>query len=198
MLLSIVTPKERFCDSGPKSARMCVLRTFAPQNALFRPFRSKTVKTAMGQKRCSSQCFFIYFGCHFRKMAQKGRFSAFWAVLTTFGGQKLLLRPKSEKAQKPAKDEKASFSLRAQNSENIRFWARFWSPKRPKALFPLLGQFFRSGAFWAPKAPQKRKMSSFSLFCSQKWKIRVFAILVEKTCPERYVYKGFCASGESE
>ena len=41
-------------------------------------------------------------------------------------------------------------------------------------------------------------MSSFPLFCSQKWKIRVFAILVEKGCPKRYVNKGFCASGESE
>ena len=89
---------------------------------------------------------------------------------------------------------KTDFALK----KNIRFWARFWSPKRPKSLFSLLGQLFGSGAFWAPKALQKRKMSSFSLFCSQKWKNRVFAILVEKGSPKRCVYKGFCASGESE
>ena len=141
---------------------------------------------------------FRCFGRHFRKEAQNGGFLAFWAVLITFGGQKLLLRPKSEKAQKAQKTKKHHFRSERETVKNVRFWARFWSQKRPKSLFLLLGQLFRSGAFWAPKAPQKRKMSSFSHFCSQKWKIRVFAILVEKTCPERYVYKGFCASGESE
>ena len=37
-------------------------------------------------------------------------------------------------------------------------------------------------------------MSRIPLFPSQKWKKRVSAILVEKRCPERYVYQGFCAS----
>ena len=145
-----------------KVRKSAFLRTFSPQNALFRTFRSKTLKTGMGQKCCSRQCFFRYFGGHFRKKAQNGGFLAFWEVFTTFGGQKLILRPKSEKTQKLAKDEKALFSLRAQNSENIRFWARFWSPKLPKALLSLWGQLFHPGAFLAPKAPQKRKTSSFS------------------------------------
>ena len=145
----------------------------------------------MGQKCCSSQCFFRSFGGHLRKKAQNGGFLAFLAVLTTFGGQKLLLRPKSEKAQKTQKTKKHRFRSERETVKNVRFWARFWTPKRPKPLFSLLGPLFRSGAFVAPKAPQKRKMSSFSHFCSQKWKIRVFVILVEKTCPERYVYKGF-------
>ena len=152
----------------------------------------------MGQKCCSSQCFFRCFGGHFRKRAQNGGFLAFWAVLTTFGSQKLLLRPKSEKAQKMQKAKKHHFRSERKTVENVRFWARFWSPKRPKPLFSFLGPLFRSGAFLARKAPQKRKMSSFSLLASQKWINRVFAILVEKGCPKPYDYQGFCASGESE
>ena len=152
----------------------------------------------MGQKCCSSQCFFTHFGCHFRKNAQKGGFFAFWAVSTTFGGQNCFCAQKAKKRKKGRKTKYHHFRSERETVKNVRFWARFWSPKRPNPLFSLLGTFCRSGAFWALKAPQKRKMSSFSHFCSQKWKIRVFAILVEKTCPERYVYKGFCASGESE
>ena len=74
---------------------------------------------------------------------------------------------------------------------NIGFWARFWSPKRPKSLFSLLGQLFGSGAFWVPKALQKRKMMSFSLFCSQKWKI-AFLRFWSKKGPQNVVFiKGF-------
>ena len=129
-----------------KKCEKCVLRTFALQNALFRSLRSKTLKTGMGQKCCSSQCFFRCFGGHFRKKAQNGGFLAFWAVLTTFGGQKLLLRPKSEKAQKSAKDEKASFSLRARNSEKRKVLGTFLEPKTPKTAFFTFGPTF---PFWS-------------------------------------------------
>ena len=67
---------------------------------------------------------------------------------------------------------KIMFSLRAPNSEKHTHLGTFLEPKTPKIAFSTFGQLFRSGAFWAPKAPQKRKMSSFSHFCSQKWKIR--------------------------
>ena len=97
-ILAILTQKVR------KSA---FLRTFLPQNALFRPFRSKTLKTGMGQKCCSSQCFFRCFGGHFRKKAQNGGFLAFWAVLTTFGGQKTAFAPKKRKSAKKRKRRKS-------------------------------------------------------------------------------------------
>ena len=61
-------------------------------------------------------------------------------------------------------------------------------------FFSLLGALFRFGAFLAQKVLQRWEMSRIPLFSSQKWKNRVFAILVEKKCPERYVYQGFCAS----
>ena len=158
MGLSIFHSKRAILAIVEQKVRKSAFRsTFSPQNALFRPFRSKTLKTGMGQKCCSRQCFFRYFGSHFRKKAKMGGILAFWAILTTFGHQKLLLRTKSEKAQKSAKDEKSSFSLQAQNSENIRFWARFWSPKRKKTFFSLLGQLFRSGAFCRQKLPRSEK-----------------------------------------
>ena len=117
----------------------------------------------MGQKCCSRQCFFRYFGCHFREKAQKGGILAFWAVLTTFGGQKLLLRPKSEKAQKRAKDEKASISLRAQNSENHKVLGTFLEPKTPKSAFFAFGPTF---PFWsvlgAKSAPEAKNEHIFT------------------------------------
>ena len=192
MLLSILHSKRAiFCDFRPRSAEMWFSAHFCAPKRSFRPFSSKTLKTGMGQKCGSRQCFFRSLGGNFRKKAQNGVFLALWELFTTFGGQKLILRPKSEKTQKMAKDEKSWFSLRARNSENVRFWARFWSQKRLKSFFLLLGTLFRSGAFWAPKAPQKRKISSFSHFCFQKWKIRVFAILVEKRAQNVTFIKGF-------
>ena len=174
MLLSKFSlQRSDFCDFGPKSAKMGVLRTFAPQNALFRPFRSKTLKTGMGQKCCSSQCFFRCFGGHFRKKAQKGGFLAFLAVLTTFGCQKLLLRPKSEKAQKSAKDEKASFSLRARNSEKRKVLGTFLEPKTPKIAFSAFGPTF---PFWsvlgAKSAPEAKNELIFTFLLPKVGKPR--------------------------
>ena len=59
---------------GPKVRKWVISRTFSPQNAFLRLFRSKTPKTGMGREPCSSQCFFSYFGSHLRKKAPKGRF----------------------------------------------------------------------------------------------------------------------------
>ncbi len=70
----------------------------------------------------------------------------------------------------------------------------FWSPKRTNTLFSLLGSLFRLGAVLVQKVLQRWKISRIPLFPSQKWKNRVSAILVEKRCPERFVYQGFCAS----
>ena len=147
MLLSKFSlQRSDFSDFDPKSAEKCVFAHFVAPKRTFRPFRSKTLKTGMGQKCCSSQCFFRCFGGNFRKKAQKGGSLAFWAVLTTFGGQKLLLRPKSDKAQKSAKDEKASFSLRAQNSEKRNVLGTFLDPKTPKSAFSAFGPTF---PFWS-------------------------------------------------
>ena len=155
-----------------KWAKFCA---FSLQNAFLRLFRSKTPKTGMGREPCSSQCFFSYFGSHLRKKAPKGRFWAFWAVLTTFGGQKLLLRPKSEKVQKRAKDENASFSLRAQNSEKHKVLGTFLEPKTPKIAFFSFGPTFPFwSVFGARSAPEVENelISTFllpkvekSLFC---------------------------------
>ena len=154
--------------SAQKVRKSAFLRTFAPQNALFRSFRSKTLKTGMGQKCCSSQCFFRCFGGHFRKKAQNGGFLAFWTVLTTFGGQKLLLRPKSEKAQKSAKDEKASFSLRAQNSEKRNVLGTFLEPKTPKITFSAFGPTFPFWSVLGAKSAPEAKNEFISTFWLQK------------------------------
>ena len=138
------------------------------------------------------------FGGHFRKKAQNGGISAFWGVLTTFEGQKLLLRPKSEKAQKSAKDEKALFSLRARNSENVRFWARFWSPKRPKPLFFTFGPTFPFWSVCGAKSSPEAENELISTFLLPKVEKPRFCDSGQKGCPKRYVYKGFCASGEGE
>ena len=162
----------RFLRFWPKKCgkvRFCAL--LRPKTH-FRSFRSKTLKTGMGQKCCSRQCFLRYFGGHFRKKAQNDGFLAFLAFGTTFGGQKLILRPKSGKRENEQNTKKNHFRSERKTVINVTFWARFWSPKRPKALFSLLGPLFRFGAFWAPKAPQKRKMSTFSLFAPKSGKSR--------------------------
>ena len=179
---------------APKVRKWAFLRTFAPQNALFRTFRSKTVKTGTGQKCCSSQCFFRYFECHFRKKAEKGGFWAFWAVFPLLDAKNSFCVQKAKNRKSGRKTKNHVFRPKRQTMKNISIWARFWSPKLPKAHFSLLGQLFRSGAFLAPKARQKWKISTFWLFCSQKWKIAFLRFWSKKRCPERYVYKGFCAS----
>ena len=134
---------------------------------------------------------FRYFGCHFREKAQKGGFLAFWAVLTTFGGQKLLLRPKSEKAQKGAKDKKSLFSRRARNSEKRRVLGTFLEPKTPKSAFFAFGQTFPSWSVLGAKSAPEAKNELIFTFCYQKWKNRIFAILVEKRAQNVTFIKGF-------
>ena len=174
MLLSKFSlQRSDFSDFGSKSAEKCVLAHFFAPKRTFCLFRSKTLKTGMGQKCCSSQCFFRFFGGHFRKKAQNGGFLAFWAVLTTFGGQKLLLRPKSEKAQKSAKDEKASFSLRAQNSGKRNVLGTFLEPKTPETAFFTFGPTF---AFWsvlgAKSAPEAENELIFTFLLPKVGKSR--------------------------
>ena len=157
---------------GPKVREIVISRTFSPQNAFLRLFRSKTPKTGMGREPCSSQCFFLaILGAICAKRRQRAdfeRFGWFWPLLEA---KNCFCTQKAKKRKKLRKTKKHHFRSERQTVKNIRFWARFWGPKRPESLFSVLGQLFRSGAFLAPKAPQKRKMSSFPLFGSKKWKI---------------------------
>ena len=141
---------------------------------------------------------FRCFGSHFRKKAAQCGFSTFVALLMAFGGQNLILYPKSVKPQKRAKDEKASFSLQAQNSDKHKVLGTFLEPKTPKIAFSAFGPTFRFWCVLGAKSAPEAENELNSIFCFQKWKNRVFVILVEKGCPKRCVYKGFCASGESE
>ena len=134
---------------------------------------------------------FRCFGGHFRKMAQNGRFLAFGAVFTTFGGQKLLLRPKSGKAQKRAKVDKSSFSLQAQNTENIRFWARFRGPKRRKAFFHFWANFSVLERFWRQKRPTSGKWVHFQFCGSKSGKIAFLEFWSQKGARNVTFIKGF-------
>ena len=120
----------------------------------------------MGQKCCSRQCFFRCFGGHFRKKAQKCGFWAFLAFLATFGGQKRILRLKSVKTQKWKKDENASFSLQAQNSDKHKVLGTFLEPKTPKIAFFAFGPTFPFwGVLGAKSAPEaKNELISTFLF----------------------------------
>ena len=178
-ILAIFTQKVR------KSA---FLRTFSPQNALFRPFRSKTLKTGMGQKCCSSQCFFRCFGSNFRKNAQNGRFLVFWAVFTTFGSKKVkmssffasgeLLAPQTLQNGKVGPKVKKAvlgvlgsknvprtlrFSLFRARSENDAF-SSF-------ALFCAFALFGRKSSFWPPKVVKTSQNAKIPPFCAflRKW-----------------------------
>ena len=149
--------KAIFAILGQKVRKFAFWRTFAPRNALSRLFRSKTRKRARARNLALANAFFSYFGSHFRKKAEKGGFFAFWEVWATFGSQNLLLRPKSEKAQQRAEDEKASISLRAQNSGNHKVLGTFLEPKTPKSAF---STFWPTFPFWsvfgAKSAPEAK------------------------------------------
>ena len=121
-----------------------------------------------------------------------GAFLAFWAVLSTFGGQKLLLRPKSEIAQKSAKDEKASFSLRAQNSEKRKVLGTFLGPKTPKTAFSAFGPTF---AFWsvlgAKSAPEAKNELIFTFWFQKVENSRFLRFWSKKGAQNLTIIKGF-------
>ena len=74
-------------------------------------------------------------GCIFSVL---GGFDHFWKP-------KIAFPPKKRKSAKSAKDEKASFSLRARNSEKRKVLGTFLEPKTPKTAFFTFGPTF---AFW--------------------------------------------------
>ena len=117
--------------------------------------------------------------------------------LMTFGSQKLILRPKSIK-HKIEKDEKASFSLQAQKRDKHRVLGTFLEPKTPKIAFFAFGYNFTFWGVLGAKSASEAQNELIFTFCSEKLRNRVLAILVEKGCPKRCVYKWFCASGGSE
>ena len=91
-------------------------------------------------------CIFSVLGC----------FDHFWRPKTAFA-------PKKRKSAKNAKDEKASFSLRAQNSGKRKVLGTFLEPKTPKTAFSAFGPTF---AFWsvlgAKSAPEAKNELIFT------------------------------------
>ena len=118
-------------------------------------------------------------------------------ALFRFLGAKAVSGVEKSKNAKSAKDEKASFSLRAPNSEKHKHLGTFLEPKTPKIAFSTFGPTFPFWSVSGAKSAPEAKNQHISGFSSQKWKNSVFAILVEKGCPKRYVYKGFYACGET-
>ena len=157
---------------------------FAPKR-FFAHFSLQNAKIGHGPGTLLQTMLFQYFWAPFSQKGKKGRFLRFGAVFSLLCAEFRFFRPKTGKSQKCGKIGKLPFTKRY-----------YSSPKPGPSIFCGFGALFRFGAFWAQKVVRKRKMGEISLFCVQKRKSRTFAILAQKTCPERYVYKGFCAPGE--
>ena len=120
------------------------------------------------------------------------------SVLGDFWRPKTHLAFQKRKNAKMEKDENASFSLQAQNSDQNMVLGTFLEPKTSKIALFAFGQTSRFWGVLGAKSVPEAKNELIFTFCSQKWMNRFFAILVEKGFPKRCVHKGFCASGESE
>ena len=145
-----------FSNFDPKSAEKCVSEHFFVPKRSFSHFSLQNAKNWHGPETLLQTMLFQLFWEPFSQKDVKGRNFSILPVFTTFGGQKLLLRPKSEKEQKWVKDEKSCFPLRAPNSEKHKHLGTFLEPKTPKIAFSTFGQTFPfwsvSGAKSAPEA----------------------------------------------
>ena len=117
----------------------------------------------------------------------------FLGDFSTSGRKNLLLRPKSGKSQKCTKIEKSRFSPEAPNPLKHKHLGTFLEPETHKCAFSTFGLTFPSwSVFGANSAPEVENKQNFTFFVPRV-ENRVFAILVEKRCPEPYVYQGFYA-----
>ena len=94
--------------------------------------------------------------------------------------------------------KKSRFSPEAPNPLKHKHLGTFLEPETHKCAFFTFGLTFPSWSVFGAKSAPEVENGQNSAFCTQKWKNRVFAILVKKKCPERYVYKGFCASARKD
>jgi len=117
----------------------------------------------------------------------------FWGDFSTFGRQNPLFRPKSGKSRKSAKVEKSRFSLQAPNPLKHKHLGTFLEPETHKCAFSTFGLTFPSWSVFGAKSAPEVENKQNSTFFVPRVENRVFAILVEKRCPEPYVYQGFCA-----
>ena len=148
----------------------------------------------MGPEPCCSQCFFSHFGSHFRKKWKKSEFCGSGAIFPLLGAKICFFAKKAGNHKNAGKSANHVFSPEAPNPLKRKHLGTFLEPETHKCVFSTFGLTFPSwGGFGAKSAPEVGNGQDFA-FLRPKVENRVFAILVEKRCPERYVYKGFCAS----
>ena len=151
-------PKWRFlrfwakkCENGRFGA---LLR---PKTHFFAFCAPKRKKRAWARNVALANAFLGILDAIFAKRRKRADFKHFGRFLPLLEAQNCFCSLKVKKRKNGRKTKKHHFRSERQTVKNISIWARFWGPKRPKALFPLLGQLFRSGAFLAPKARQNWK-----------------------------------------
>ncbi len=189
-------------DFRPKSAFSMILSGKCENVRNLALFRSKThfcvffapkrKKPALARNLAVANAFLVILGAVFAKKRKRADFAVL-GDFSTFGRRNLLFRPKSGKSGKYTEIAKSRFSAEAPNPLKHKHLGTFLEPETHKCAFSTFGLTFPSwSVFGAKSAPEVENKQNFTFFVPRV-ENRVFAILVEKRCPEPYVYQGFHA-----